>query len=112
MNESKARFGINQKIVALTDSKYGKRKKGCIYRALELDKCPHCGVWSVDIGDRDEIGDTVCVCGFDYLDDTEVHWHLASAFAPYDPPRLEIPAELLEVTSERIDCKPEVKEVV
>jgi hypothetical protein len=108
MKSNQPPFAINQKVVCVKSGSNGVHRvtKGNTYTVLDILQCS-CGKWKVDVGLRCGSGiRSKCGCGSVHKIDRIVHAD-AVCFAPYDPPKLEIPAELLEVKEQDcIDIKP------
>lgn len=105
MNESNLPFAIGQRVVCvdaapkiLVDLPVSSvLKKDNIYTVLDLQY--GCCGWEVYIGLNNQSSVImVCPkCGNRLHIHAGKRWFAASRFAPYDPPKLEIPAALLEV---------------
>jgi len=77
-------FYVGQRVVALRPSENGFRVTGKIYTVLALNKCTHCGLWTIDIGDNGELACLECRCGVIDFSQTCTEWHYADAFAPIE----------------------------
>lgn len=99
-----APFAIMSRVVAIKDAECGLWEKGDVFRVLDVTQCSGCKTFVIDIGIKVIKGNgTRCSkCGNNSIN-SDYRWLCnPKSFAPYDPPAIEIPAELLKEPKQ--DC--------
>lgn len=105
-NRKQQKFYVGQKVVCVKDHSHGFIKRGQVFTVTGIN---YCCEFNVEINHcSGRIGHRCTKCSATISSST----YGQQLFAPYDPPAIEIPAELLEVdVKDGIDVNP-VKELI